>query len=328
MLCLDRRPFRLERRLLPTRPPSRPPIPTQTTISSAPIITFRRLLPSGDPVTAEEIVTGLGLHERSGGVPLAGTGSGGRERPYVVLNMAATLDGRATLQGRSGPISGPADRALFHGLRSVVDAVMAGAGTMRTERYGPIVPDPGRRRLRCERGLDERPLACVVSASLAGLTPELPLLADADSRVIVLTASPQSLPVLPARVEYVRARREDGSLDLAAALVELHDRLHVRTLLCEGGPHLNLGLLSAGLVNELFLSISPLLAGGGPLAGAPVDAGSVGSTSVGGDLVAHDDQPLRILAGIDFTPPLTLELCSVLEHDSHLFLRYRVRDGG
>ena len=125
-----------------TRPPSRPPIPTQTTISSAPIITFRRLLPSGDPVTAEEIVTGLGLHERSGGVPLAGTGSGGRTRPYVVLNMAATLDGRATLQGRSGPISGPADRALFHGLRSVVDAVMAGAGTMRTERYGPIVPDP------------------------------------------------------------------------------------------------------------------------------------------------------------------------------------------
>ena len=285
------------------------PSPSRPAISSAPTITFRRLLPPGDLATAEQIVTGLGLHERAGGVPVAG----GRERPYVVLNMVATLDGRATLRGRSGPISGPADRALFHGLRSVVDAVMAGAGTMRTERYGPIVPDPDRRRLRTERGLRERPLACVVSVSLAGLTPELPLLADADSSVIVLTPSPQSLPVLPARVEYVRTRREDSSLDLAAALTELHDRLHVRTLLCEGGPHLNAQLLSAGLVDELFLSISPLLVGGGALAGAAP---------------AEPEPPLRILAGPDLPAPAPLQLCAVLEHDSHLFLRYRVRDGG
>ena len=124
-------------------------IPSETTANSSAPIAFKRLLPPGDPAEAQEIVAGLGLHERSHGVPI----SGGRERPYVVLNMVATLDGRATLNGRSGPISDPADRALFHGLRSVVDAVMAGAGTVRAERYGPIVPDPDRRRLRAERGL-------------------------------------------------------------------------------------------------------------------------------------------------------------------------------
>jgi riboflavin-specific deaminase-like protein len=271
-------------------------------ISSAPIV-FRRLLPPGDPATALEIITGLGLHER----PPGAQSPDGRRRPYVVLNMVATLDGRATLGGRSGPISDDADRALFHGLRSVVDGVMAGAGTVRAERYGPIVRDPDTRGLRRERGLREQPLACVVSANL-GFPPDLPLLCDPDSKVAFLTPSDASLPETAARVEYVRARRDDGSLDLPAALGELHDRLHVRTLLCEGGPHLNAELLSAGLVDELFLSVAPLLAGEDP---------------------ADERPPLRILAGSDFEPALALELLSALEHDSRLFLRYHLlRDTG
>jgi riboflavin-specific deaminase-like protein len=227
-------------------------------------ISFKRLLPPGDPAGVRKLVTDLGLHERPGGVP----GPAGGPRPYVALNMAATLDGRATLGGRSGPISDDADRALFHGLRSVVDAVMAGAGTVRAERYGPIVRDPDTRRLRAQRGLREQPLACVVSAGL-GFPPDLPLLDDPDSRVAFLTPSAASLPARAARVEYVRARRKDGSLDLPAALVELHERLHVRTLLCEGGPHLNAALLSAGLVDELFLSLAPLLAGEDPASERP-----------------------------------------------------------
>lgn len=270
-------------------------------ISSAPI-TLRRLLPPGDPATVREIVTGLGLLEQSSGVPTPD----GRQRPYVLLNMVATLDGRATLGGRSGPISDDADRALFHGLRSVVDGVMAGAGTVRAERYGPIVRDPDTRRLRRDRGLREQPLACVISAGLS-FPPDLPLLCDPDSEVAFLTPSDASLPETAARVEYVRARREDGSLDLPVALGELHDRLHVRTLLCEGGPHLNAELLSAGLVDELFLSVSPLLAGEDP---------------------ADERPPLRILAGSDFNPALALELLSALEHDSRLFLRYRLRGTG
>ena len=87
-------------------------------------------------------------------------------------------------------------------------------------------------------------------------------------------------------------------------MAELRERFGVRTLLCEGGPHLNAQLLAAGLVDELFLSLAPKLAGGDPAAGG---------------------EALRILAGTELSPPVELELLSALEHDSHLFLRYRVK---
>jgi riboflavin biosynthesis pyrimidine reductase len=286
-----------------------------TAISSTPI-NLHRLLPPGDPVSAQEIATGLGLHKRAKGVcgqALTGVSEVRSARPYVVLNMVSTLDGHATLDGRSGPLSDSADRELFHSLRSVVDAVMAGAGTMRAERYGPIVPDADRRHTRARLGLKERPLACVVSGSLA-LPPDLPLLADPDSPVAIVTPSDGRLAETAARVEYVRARTDAGALDLGAALAELQDRLHVRTVLCEGGPHLNWQLLSAGLVDELFLSISPLLGGGRPVTERGVGAGE--ATALG------------ILAGAELHPPLELKLLSVFEHDSRLFLRYRVRARG
>ncbi len=220
-------------------------------------LALKRLLPPGAPATAEEIVAGLGLDALAGANPAS---PGGWGRPYVLLNMVSTADGHATLGGRSGPLSGRADRALFHALRLAVDAVMAGAGTVRVERYGRIVPDQSRRRLRSERGLSEEPLACIVSGRLA-LEGEIPLLADPAARVVIVTGSAASLPECAAEVHYVRAER-DGRLDLPAALTELRERFAVRTLLCEGGPHLNAQLLAAGLVDELFLSLSPRLTGG------------------------------------------------------------------
>ena len=168
-------------------------------------ITLTACFPA-EATTVQEIVTGMGLHERPSGEPTANGG----QRPHVVLNMVATLDGRATLGGRSGPISDDADRALFHGLRSVVDAVMAGAGTVRAERYGPIVRDPDTRRLRRERGLREQPLACVVSAGL-GFPPDLPLLCDPDSEVAFLTPS-RGESARDRRPRAVRARAPRGRL--------------------------------------------------------------------------------------------------------------------
>ncbi len=265
-----------------------------TPISSEPV-TFRRLYPPGEPAPARAIVEGLGLHERPP--------PGSPVRPYVALNMASTLDGRASLAGRSAPISGVADRELFHGLRSLVDAVMVGAGTVRAERYGPIVPDSDRRRERLRRDLSEQPLACIVSGRLE-LPPDLPLLGDPASRVAIVTASAGALPPVAAHLDYVRAGLH-GRLDLPGALAELQDRLQIRTLLCEGGPHLNAQLLSAGLVDELFLSLSPKLAGD-PASGEPA---------------------LRILAGAAWEPPLQLRMISVLESESQLFLRYRVLGG-
>jgi riboflavin biosynthesis pyrimidine reductase len=189
---------------------------------------------------------------------------------------------------------------------------MAGAGTVRVERYGRIIPDESRRRLRIEQGRSEEPLACIVSGRLS-LGADIPLLADPAAKVVILTSSAASLPASAAEVHYVRAER-DGLLDLPAALAELRERFAVRTLLCEGGPHLGAQLLAAGLLDELFLSLAPKLAGG-DLDGNP----------------AHPNpthpEALRILAGAELSPPVELALLSTLEHDSHLFLRYGVLGG-
>ena len=261
-------------------------------------MTLRRLLPHGAPTTVEQLVEELACPREGDLAERAAAGSG--SRPYLVLNMISTADGRASLGGRSGAIGGEADKELFHGLRTVVDAVMAGAGTVRAERYGRLVRDERRRQIRRERGLAEEPLACIVSGRLA-LTSEIPLLADPDARVAIVTASPESLPEdCRADIDYVRAARE-GVLDLPSAMSELRGRLGVRTVLCEGGPHLNSQLLAEGLVDELFLSLSPKLAG---------------------DDVASET--LRIVSGPELDPPIALELLAVLEHDSHLFLRYKI----
>ena len=221
-------------------------------------------------------------------------------RPYVVLNMVSTVDGRATIGGHSGPIGRRADRELFHGLRTVVDAVMVGAGTASAERYGRIIREEAHRQLRRERGLSEQPLACIVSGRLS-LPADIPLLADATGRVTIITASAASLPECAAHVDYVRAAR-DGSLDLPAALAELRERFAVRTLLCEGGPHLNSTLLAAGIVDELFLTLAPKLAGSDGMSG----------------------EALRSLAGPALGTVVELELLGALESESELFLRYGV----
>jgi riboflavin biosynthesis pyrimidine reductase len=265
--------------------PSRPPADQQPPA-------FNRLLPPGPAASAEQIVADLELGDR-GAISVA--------RPYVMLNMVSTADGRVTLGGRSGPIGNRADREHFHALRGAVDAVMVGAGTARAERYGRIIPEQSRRRLRQERGFSEEPLACIVSASLSSLA-DLPLLAEPAARVVIVTPSRSSLPAGGAHVDYIRSGH-GGPLELGAALKELHDRFGARTLLCEGGPHLNSELLSSGLVDELFLSLSPTLAGGEMIKGDP---------------------PLRIVAGAEFDPPVELELLAVAESDSQLFLRYGV----
>lgn len=253
-------------------------------------VSLRPLLPAGESASVCEVVERLGLWER----PAAP-----RALPRVMLNMIATVDGRATLSGRSGPISDRADRALFHGLRTAVDAVLVGAGTVRAERYGRIVADPARRELRRERGLSEEPLACIVSGRLA-LGEDIPLLAEPQARVVILTSSAASLPTSGAQVEYVRTAHA-GRLDLRAGLLELRERFGVGSVLCEGGPHLCAQLLAAGLVDELFLSLAPKLAAG-ELAG----------------------EALRILAGPELDPPVELELLGVLGDGSSLFLRYGV----
>ncbi|MDQ3587821.1 MAG: dihydrofolate reductase family protein [Actinomycetota bacterium] len=148
-------------------------------------------------------------------------------RPFVALNMVASADGRATVDGRTSPLSSKSDRAMFHGLRERVDCVMVGAGTVRAETYGRMIKDPDARLRREGLGLDSEPVTAVVSRS-----GDVPL----DGAVV--------------------------GHDPAGLLRALEAEHSVRSVLCEGGPMLNRHLLAQGLVDELFLTLSAQLVGG------------------------------------------------------------------
>jgi riboflavin-specific deaminase-like protein len=249
---------------------------------------LRRFLPTADTPSAEEAYADVGLAQRAEGPA----------RPYVIANMVTTADGRATLGGRTKGISSSADRALFHALREQVDAVMAGTGTIGLERYGPLVKDEGGRRRRVARGLPEQPLAVTASRSLE-LPVEVPLFADPQSRIVVLTGAGGTPPEAGAPLSIERVPGPDErTLDLVAGLERLRRGHGVRTLLLEGGPTLLAAMLEAGLVDELFLAIAPLLVGGGP-------------------------EP-SILEGPQLAEPVALRLLGLLEEESFLFLRYAV----
>src|SRR5690606_38893503 len=151
---------------------------------------------------------------------------------------------------------------VFSALRAVADVILAGAGTVRTEGYGPPRPSAATRAARRARGQAEVPRVAVVSRSLE-LDPQADLFAAAAAPPYVLTcgaAPPERRRALEAVAEVVVAGEED--VDLAAALGALR-HAGVGTVCCEGGPTLNGHLLAADLVDEWDLTISPLLVGGG-----------------------------------------------------------------
>jgi riboflavin-specific deaminase-like protein len=234
------------------------------------------------PTSPEELAAGLRL------AALAPRG-----RPYLGLNMVSSLDGKATIDWRTKGLSSELDRRLFHNLRTQVDAVMVGAGTLRQERYGRVIKNEELRQKRVQEGLAPDPLAVIVSARL-DLPADLPLLNEPEQRVVIATGSDATLPGLGAQVEYVRVG--DDLPRLMAYLTEAHG---IRTVLCEGGPTLNSYLFAALLVDELFLTLSPKLVGGAAA--------------------------LTIVAARELVDPAELELVTVAEGEGELFTRWRVR---
>jgi riboflavin-specific deaminase-like protein len=239
---------------------------------------MRRLLPDPGPTTVDEQLDSYRPWEE----PRS-------DRPLVAMNFVDTVDGRATIEGRSGPIGSAADSEMLAGLRTRFDAVMIGAGTMRAERYGRLVADAEKRERRERLGLPHDPLMVIVSGRL-DLPWDASLFTAGGGEVLVFTASDGEAPETATPVRVVR---HQGSVDVDEVLRFLRHEHGIRALLCEGGPRLHSELQAAGLVDELFLTTAPKLTGAGP----------------------------SIIEG-ELPGLVPLEMAWLLEEDGELFARY------
>jgi riboflavin biosynthesis pyrimidine reductase len=219
-------------------------------------VQLRRLFPDQATVTVDEAASGLAFADRAPA-----------DRPFIAVNMVSSADGKATLAGRTAPMSAETDRELFHHLRTQADGILVGAGTVRIERYGRVTKTPELQAKREREGVRADAIAVIVSRS-GDLPEDLGVLAEA--RILADLADLRSL-------------REEG----------------IRSLLCEGGPHLNSTLFHEGLVDELFLTVAPVIAGPG--------------------------ESLTIVEGVTLPDAVELELLTAHEAQGHLFLRYAVR---
>ena len=240
---------------------------------------MRRLIPDPGPTTVSEQLESYRPWEEAR-----------EERPHVAMNFVATADGRATMEGRSGPIGSDTDTAMLAGLRMRFDALMVGAGTMRVEQYGRLVTKPETRERREQTGLPAEPLMVLVSGRL-DLPWDAPLFTE-GGEVLIFTASEAEPPETEASVEVVR---HEGAVNLTEAVSYLRRERGVRALLSEGGPHLHAQMQADGLVDDLFLTIAPKLSGG---------------------------EAPRILEGA-LPGVAELELAWLLDEGGELFARYR-----
>ena len=219
------------------------------------------------------------------------------DRPRVRPNMIASIDGAGSLDGRSAGLGGPADNALFSTQRSLADEILVGAATMRTESYGPSLLDDAARDRRRQWGLAPVPPIAVVTRACR-LDWSSPLFGEAEQRpIIIATASAGTRDLARAAQVPDLIIAGDDQVDLADALRALGERGH-DNVLAEGGPGVAAQLASADLLDDVCITLSPVLTGG--------DAG-------------------RILNGHPIEPPTRFELRHVLESGSILFLRYRRR---
>ena len=243
---------------------------------------FRQLIPQPATVETAELLAALDLRDRSGD-----------ERPYTIANFISSADGRAAFHGHSGPLGDEADREFFHGLRQLAEAVFAGTGTLRAERYRRLVRDPDRRRRRVEAGLSPEPLMCVVTRT-GDVPVEIPMFSEAEARIVVFSPDDRDFSDAAADVRLVRL--DPGEMTLTTVMRRLRIDYGIRLLLCEGGPTVFSSLLTDGLVDELFLTLAPKLVGGGA---SPA-----------------------ISTGMELPELQPVELRWVLEHAGSLYLRY------
>lgn len=209
------------------------------------------------------------------------------------MDFVASLDGAVSVDGRSAGLGSPGDKRVFRVLRALADVVLVGAGTATTEGYRPVAPDSAVGRLRASIG-GPPTLPIAVVSRRASLDPASALAADPSTLVVTCAAADAGRRGALAAAGATVLVCGDDDVDLPAAVAALAER-GLEQVTCEGGPQLLRAALTAGVVDELDLTIAPALVG-----------------------AAHRLLPDGLPA------PVGLELRQVLEEDGVLFTRYRV----
>lgn len=200
-----------------------------------------RRLETGDPVDILEML----FSERR---EVAG-------RPWVMLNMVESIDGATAVDGGASALNDADDRALFLGLRAVADVVMNGAETVRRENLGPVRINEEMAEWRARAGMGPHPRMVVLTRSL-DLDPSQRVFSDPDRRPMVITgqgADPSRVELISTVADVVRVETLDGP-GIVSALGD------AGVVLCEGGPTINSQLIRGDVVDEVNLTISPMLA--------------------------------------------------------------------
>lgn len=214
----------------------------------------------------------------------------GGDRPWVMFNMVASVDGATAIKGGSTALNDEDDKRLFAAIRAVPDAILVGAATVRAEKYRAVTLDEERRARRIERGLDPVPRLAIATATLS-LEPDMRVFDDPEHKPLVITGA----DVPAERIDPFLDRSDVVQLsDLSSASI-LRSLGDATVVLCEGGPSLNGQLMADGYVDELALTMSPLVAVG---------------------------QSNRIAHGPNLDSPFEMRLTRVLQGDRALFLRY------
>jgi 5-amino-6-(5-phosphoribosylamino)uracil reductase len=211
--------------------------------------------------------------------------------PYLIVNMVATLDGQGRIGKDTDQLGDSGDAQLFAALRERVDCVMAGTSTIEIESYNAPARGDEVQERRAAAGLARRPVVATVTRS-GRISTLAPLYSDPGISLRVFSERPVDLSNVAGDARQIEVVEP---VDVLRALAEQDD---VRSVLLEGGPHLNTPFFAAGVVDELFLTLAPTLTGSNP--------------------------PFPIVAGL-LSQPQELSLVSVMEGDDHLYLRYRVR---
>jgi 2,5-diamino-6-(ribosylamino)-4(3H)-pyrimidinone 5'-phosphate reductase len=184
-------------------------------------------------------------------------------RPFVFINMVASVDGKTTVDGSERGLGSDADKRVFYELRANADAVLNGANTLRISGSSSLVHDTDLVEWRREHNSRPQALGAVITAS-----GDLPLDArfftsrEFEAVIFVSRSAPAE------RIERIRATGRtvhlisEGDQGVADAVRILHDQYGVRRLLCEGGATINAALIHQNLADELFLTIAPKIAGG------------------------------------------------------------------